>query len=486
MKREERLLDRLKLYSQGDFYPFHMPGHKRNCFMGQEYTDPFQIDITEIGGFDNLHQPDGILKESMSWAASVYGADKTYYLVNGSSCGLLTAICGSTSFGGKILMARNCHKSAYNAVFLNHLEVRYVYPQVVEELGIQGGILPEDVEEILQEDSEIQAVLIVSPTYEGIVSDIKRIAEIVHRQNIPLIVDEAHGAHFTFGKNFPVSALDLGADIVIQSIHKTLPCFTQTAVLHTKKGYVKEEEIERYLRIYQSSSPSYIFMAGIENCIYYMNGEGREKMDELSDRISQVRKKLGDLKNLAIAGEELEGNYGVNDIDLSKLVIVTKNTKITGADLDRILREKYHLEMEMCGADYVVAIITIGDSEEGFERLIKALYEIDGEVGLQEGKKNADTSLEWSMKVTSKPEVEMTIFEGIAGEKESIPVENSVGRISGEFVYIYPPGIPILAPGEMLLPSLVHTILEYEEMGLPVQGLRDISGKNIQVIKTGK
>lgn len=482
-KEEERLIQRLRDYNATDYYPFHMPGHKRNPELGKEYENPFEIDITEIHGFDNLHHPEGLLKRSMEWAADVYGADRTYYLINGSSCGLLAAIFGTTTCGGTILMSRNCHKAAYNGIFLNHLKADYVYPQIIGNLGIQGGILPEDVDNLLESDPEIQAVLIVSPTYDGIVSDIEKIAEAAHRYGKPLIVDEAHGAHFAFGKDFPKSALELGADVVIQSVHKTLPSFTQTALLHARGNLADREEIERYLGIFQSSSPSYVFMAGIENCIYHMDRDGRRGMERFYDRLLSLRSALKKMNRLYLLDRECVGRFGVFDMDPSKIVVSVEKTNITGADLDRILREKYHLELEMCCADHVVAITTLGDREDGFRRLEQALLELDGKLEEKKEDPDLESNMEWSSRVTSKPEVEMTVFDGTTAVKEPVPVENSVGRISGEFVYIYPPGIPIVAPGEMLLPSLVRTIGEYQKMGLSVQGMKDPSGKTIQVVK---
>lgn len=250
---EKYLLDRLMEYGESDAYPFHMPGHKRQAGAGfaGDFPNPFSVDITEIGGFDNLHHPEGILKESMEWAGNVYGADQTYYLVNGSSCGILSAVCGSVSHGGTILMSRNCHKSAYHGVYLGHLRAEYIYPQTIPEFGIQGGLSPEDVRRLLITHPETEAVLVVSPTYDGIVSDIGAIAKIVHEWGIPLIVDEAHGAHFPFGgeARFPVSALELGADVVIQSLHKTLPSLTQTAVMHVNAGFADISRIDRYVHI---------------------------------------------------------------------------------------------------------------------------------------------------------------------------------------------------------------------------------------------
>lgn len=242
MRQEELLINRLAAYARSDMYPFHMPGHKRRTgpeesFMNSctdSFTNPFAVDITEIEGFDNLHHPEGILKDSMKWAADVYGADQTYYLINGSTGGILAAVCGSVPRGGRILVSRNCHKSVYHGICLNQLKTSYVYPQEIEGLGIQGGITAEDVDRMLNRYMDTQAVLIVCPTYDGIVSDIEAIARIVHRAGLPLIVDEAHGAHFRYDAMFPVSALDLGADVVIQSVHKTLPSLTQTALLHIK------------------------------------------------------------------------------------------------------------------------------------------------------------------------------------------------------------------------------------------------------------
>ncbi len=332
MRQENLLIQRLREYGNSDMYPFHMPGHKRKNIEG--FSDPFKVDITEIEGFDNLHHPQGLLKESMEWAALAYGADRTRYLVNGSSSGLLSAICGSLPRGGRILISRNCHKAVYNGIFLHQLRASYVYPQEIPGLGIQGGILRSDVEKALSRYMDTQAVLIVSPTYDGVVSDIKGIAEAVHRAGLPLIVDEAHGAHFRFGEDFPASALDLGADVVIQSVHKTLPCLTQTALIHMKckrpggGAYVDMDQIDKYLSIFQSTSPSYLFMASIENGIFQM-----EKMDinPFMKALGQLRERLGEMRHLQLVTERIKGLFGVFDLDRTKLVVSTGGTGVTGA-----------------------------------------------------------------------------------------------------------------------------------------------------------
>lgn len=495
MEKDQLLLNRLMEYGRTDMYPMHMPGHKRMAEDAavKDFPNPFAMDITEIEGFDNLHHPEYILKDSMEWAAQVYGADGTYYLVNGSSGGILSAVCAAVRPGGKILISRNCHKSVYHGVILNQLEVSYVYPRIIEELGIQGGISAWDVEIALEQCTDVQAVLIVSPTYDGVVSDIEAIAQVVHGYGIPLIVDEAHGAHFAFGDKagFPVSALALGADVVIQSLHKTLPSLTQTAVLHIKGNRVDRRRLERYLQMFQSSSPSYVFMASMERCIYEMWDHGRDAMGEFAGRLERLRGKLREMKHLRLL-DGVEGTWNVYGLDPSKIVVSCRNCvkihgdghaeALNGNMLGAWLRETYHLEMEMCGADYVVAILTFLDSEEGLERLCRALMEIDGEVErkaeeIGEAERQVGKHMVWTL-----PVIRVNMAAAMELSRERVRIENCVGRVSAEFIYLYPPGIPIAAPGEELTETMIGQILEYRHMRLPVQGMEDPNAEYLMVL----
>lgn len=386
-------------------------------------------------------------------------------------------------------MSRNCHKAAYHGVFLNRLRVEYIYPQIIEEFGIQGGLVPEDVEQVLKTDHDIQAVLVVSPTYDGIVSDVEKIVEICHGCGIPLIVDEAHGAHFRYHKGFPVSALDLGADVVIQSLHKTLPAFTQTSILHVKGDLVDRERLEHYLQIFQSSSPSYLFMAGMERCLRFMEESkgteegmtgGRSMMDQFYHRLVKLRKELGAMKHLRLLEEDQKGKNGVYDLDISKVIISTRGTGINGEELGEWLRREYHLEMEMCAAEYVTAITTVMDTEKGLRRLRNALLEIDGKlsdrVESQDcGKKNQRYEL--------KPETVMSIADGWEQADKKISLEDSVGRISGEYIYLYPPGIPFVVPGEKISQEVVDLVKRYQKCGYSVQGMADQNCKEIRVVR---
>ena len=506
-EKQPGLLERLTEYAGSDAYPFHMPGHKRREIpdgIPGGFPDPYGIDITEIDGFDNLHHAEGILKDAMDEAAAIYGTDRSWYLVNGSTCGILSAVFATTENGGKILTARNCHKAVYHAICLNRLEAEYLYPEEITEFGINGGIRAEDVRKALEKDAmrcagnsgnvrgkitKIQAVLITSPTYEGVVSDIRAIADAAHEYGIPLIVDEAHGAHLEYADqchSFPKSALEYGADIVIQSLHKTLPCFTQTAILHVKGKLVDQDRISRYLSMFQTSSPSYLFMAGMERCIRYMDGDGRNEMVRYEKRLEHFMERMEGLQVLEVLDREICGKYRtVAGWDPSKIVVSTMRAEdFHGEELAETLRRKYHLEMEMTAPEYVIAMTSLMDTEEGFERLGTALLEIDGalrhcveseqqkEKGESKGKKRCETPEATESKV-SHPVRRTLICEAMDADTERTALQDTVGKVSAEFVYLYPPGIPIITPGEVFTDVIVEKIVAYKAAGLLVQGPAD-------------
>ena len=506
-EKQPGLLERLTEYAGSDAYPFHMPGHKRREIpdgIPGGFPDPYGIDITEIDGFDNLHHAEGILKDAMDEAAAIYGADRSWYLVNGSTCGILSAVFATTENGGKILTARNCHKAVYHAICLNRLEAEYLYPEEITEFGINGGIRAEDVRKALEKDAmrcagnsgdvrgkitKIQAVLITSPTYEGVVSDIRAIADAAHEYGIPLIVDEAHGAHLEYADqcySFPKSALEYGADIVIQSLHKTLPCFTQTAILHVKGKLVDQDRISRYLSMFQTSSPSYLFMAGMERCIRYMDGDGRNGMVRYEKRLEHFMERMEGLQVLEVLDREICGKYRtVAGWDPSKIVVSTMRAEdFHGEELAETLRRKYHLEMEMTAPEYVIAMTSLMDTEEGFERLGTALWEIDGalrrrmepeqqkEKGELKEKERCETPEGLESKL-SHPVRRTLICEAMDADTERTAFQDTVGKVSAEFVYLYPPGIPIIAPGEVFTDAIVEKIVAYKAAGLLVQGPAD-------------
>ncbi|MCI9651278.1 MAG: decarboxylase [Lachnospiraceae bacterium] len=488
----EHLFEELRKHSESDIYPYHMPGHKRRPF-GMLPGELSRIDITEIDGFDNLHQPEGILDGLQREAAGLYGAEESFYLVNGSTCGILSAVSCALPEGGHILMARNCHRSAYHGIYLRGLRATYLYPPYLEEYGIYDALEPEEVRRALEREPDIGAVLVVSPTYEGRISDIRAIADIVHERGIPLIVDEAHGAHLGLADGFPKNCCQQGADLVIHSVHKTLPALTQTALLHVNGQRIDRGLLRRFLRIYQSSSPSYLLMAGIDNALRYVGLQGQEAFGAFRQRFEAMLDRLRGCRHLRFLTDAGDRQ------DTGKLLISTKQSGLTGKQLYDILLGRYHLQPEMASTGFVLAMFTVNDREEAYRRMTEALLAIDG--ALEEGmahtpeKRAEGRAAEAPGSGEYRPGAGALCGEG-AGESaghgrnrgtgrsgaiplakawdmptEQIALAESEGRYIGEFINLYPPGVPLLVPGERMTGELIGMISEAEEQGLEVQGV---------------
>lgn len=452
-------------YTQSNIYPFHMPGHKRRPI---DFPNPYTIDITEIDGFDNLHHAEEILRDAQQRAAELYGAKRSFYLVNGSTCGLLAAICAAAPKKSRILVARNSHKAVYHGIFLNEYDAVYLYPEVAD-IGIQGQITADAVEEKLTLYPDIAAVVITSPTYDGVVSDIRSIAETVHRRGIPLIVDEAHGAHFGFGGGFPENAVKLGADVVIVSLHKTLPSFTQTALLHVCSDRIKEKDIAKYLGIFETSSPSYIFMAGMEKCIRMVKDEGQELFSNYRKLLDDFYAKAGKLAHIHVLSKADLSECESYAFDDGKILMFPAPDYLNGKELYDMLLSEYRLQMEMVTDKYVVAMTSIVDTQEGFDRLIHALYDIDQKLEQKKNRKSAGKLESRSVYTENKKVMQMRDAED--APQQEIPLEESVGKVSAGFVFLYPPGIPIIVPGEEISGKFVKDMKQCIQLGLDVEGL---------------
>ncbi len=497
--KNRSLAERLEEHRDSGPYPLHMPGHKRNtdlCKMG----NPYGLDITEIEGFDDLHAPEGILKEGMERAARLYRADRSWYLINGSTAGILAGITALAKPGSSVLTARNCHRSVFHALLINRLDRENLMPDMLRENGIKvggscaicGTINKKVVEKHLEQNNNISLVVITSPTYEGVISDIPAIAEVCHAYGVPLMVDEAHGAHLGFG-GFPDGALAGGADLVVQSLHKTLSAFTQTGLLHVQGNLADPEKVKQALDIYQTSSPSYILMAGIDTCLRKMEEDTGFicSWREMLDVFYEETKHLQNLQLLPAEGR-----------DPSKLVILTAGTGHSGPELDSLLREQYGFELEMAAADYVIAMTGAGDRPEALHRFAEALKEIDRTWG--EGKKRPDQEEKAEKRLPDRPEEPQktlltgrqkgfpesqncpeqiySLWEAQQLPGEVIPLdEAAVGRISLEFALPYPPGIPLLAPGERITLDSLEQLDKARRAGIPLRGLTDRTGKTIRV-----
>lgn len=503
-------------YCGSDAYPFHMPGHKRRL---GSFQDPFSFDITEIDGFDNLHHAEGILLEAEKRAARLYGAEETHFLVNGSTAGILSAIGAVTNYGGSILMARNSHKAAYHAVYTGGLNVKYLLPRgeaarPVPEQKVStifaaevsgsgvflpasatengGRIRPQDVKAALEEDAllhpdggRVQAVYITSPTYDGVISDVRAIAGIVHEYGIPLIVDEAHGAHFGMSEIFPESSVKLGADLVIHSVHKTLPSLTQTALIHVQGSLVDRRRLKEMLDIYQTSSPSYVLMASIDNCIRILSQQGKELFEKYSQMLRGFYDSVRDLRRVHL----------IRTDDPSKILVVP-GEGMSARELYDILREKYGLQPEMLSRSYVLMLSSVGDDQEGFDRLSAALHEIDAGSGSRveprsgqpaEAEKTGESGQSRKSDAPGSrmtlPESSCTIMEAQDAEQEKVSFGEAAGRVSGEYLYLYPPGIPLITPGEVITKKLIEEVGELKSEGYSVEGADDFTLSRIWVLK---
>ncbi|EOD01056.1 aminotransferase class I/II-fold pyridoxal phosphate-dependent enzyme [Caldisalinibacter kiritimatiensis] len=471
------IINGLKKYINENNIRFHMPGHKgENALLDLGKLIP-EIDVTEVSGTDNLHNPTSIIHKSQQLAKETFEAKATFYSINGTTAGIYSAIMSVTKPGDKILIQRNSHRSVYNAAILGNLKTTYIYPNYRKEDKVATGINPEDVENALKTDSDIKAVVITYPSYYGICSDIKEISKIVHKYNKILIVDEAHGAHLKFSDRLPISALEAGADIVIQSTHKTLPAFTQSSMVHVGTERVDIERLKTMLSIYQTTSPSYILMASLDLARAYMETEGKQRLDNLIDNIEKWTTYLKEIKGVNIFDKNNIADDNFYDFDKTKIMIDLTDINITGKHLETILREDYKIQLEMADNYYGVALTTVLDQEENIEKLAKAIEDISKKEKYRESK-IYDISIK-----SIKPEINLSLYDAFNKDTEIEYLQKSVGRISGSFIIPYPPGIPILCHGEIITEEIIDYIENLKKNNIEFLGFVDNNNAQLKVIK---
>ena len=474
------LFNKLEQHHKENIYPYHMPGHKRKP-LTKVLERVSDLDITEIDGFDNLNHPEDILLDMQKHAAQVYGAEESFYLTGGSTLGILSAVSAVTDPGNTILIGRNCHKAMYHAAYIRQLNVEYVYPKFDADWQVYTYIDATQIKEKLESCDTIKAVVIVSPTYEGYCSNIYEIAELVHSYGKILIVDEAHGAHFRFHDAWPHSAVKAGADIVIQSLHKTLPSMTQTAILHVCGPRIDREKLRRCLSVYQTSSPSYVFMASIEESIAYMETHGYAEMENFRELWINLHNTLQSCEYVEVSDHYKQQH------DIGKLLISARKAGIDGQMLHTILRERFSLQMEMAQGEYVLAMFTVADRKDAYDRLTEALLVLDEEykqeqVNKSKPKKSKNKTVFLEDYLHNEKECEL--FEAWDRDYEWSNLGESVSKSSADFINLYPPGIPLVVPGEILSQNMVNIIREYCVLNLPVQGIRRFENEvQVKVLK---
>ena len=449
----------LKDLSNKNIYPFHMPGHKRNKKFLNDFYDFINLDFTEIDETDNMHKPEGIIKNSKKIIAKTFGSEESYFLINGSSCGIIASIMACLSPNENILVARNCHISVYNGVVLSGASPIYIYPDI--KYNIPCGINIKNIKKAVEKYKNIKAFILTSPTYEGFVCDIEKISNFLHKNNIILIVDEAHGAHFNFSHNFPKSAIQCGADIVIQSFHKTLPSFTQCGVLHLNSKIVDKDRLGKCLSMLQTTSPSYIFMMSIEYATNFCKNN-KALFEDYTLFLKHLRKQLKLLKNIKLIDNDILQNSNIIDFDISRLTFLI-NSNINGDYINNILKQN-NIQLEMYGENHIIAISTICDDFNTLIKLKDILFKIDKNL------KFMDKQYKYIKDdLIIKPNI--TPREAFYSNKTLLNIDLCENKICGDFIIPYPPGIPVLAPGETITKEDILKIKSYKNNNINIIGI---------------
>lgn len=453
----KNLKENIDKHIKNNIYPFHMPGHKQNYNFfddEQNINKILKYDLTEIPNLDNLNAPSYVLKDLNNRIAKIFGSYKSFLTVNGSTTGVIASIISCCNQDDFILAQRNSHKSLFSGLFLSKAKIEYIYPKILDN-NLVGTICPADVEEAILANNKIKAVFVTSPTYEGIVADIKSISKITKKHNKILIVDEAHGAHFNLNNFFPDSAIKLGADIVIQSLHKTLPSLTQTAVVHINKD-VDNLNIQKYISIIQTSSPSYIFSYTVDKLIFDIESKKlnfNEFIKNLEDFRFEFNSLVGVNKKITLLENE---NF---EFDKSRLTFILNCDK-TGTEIENILLEKFKIQLEMSSINHMVAISTVCDTKYGFDLLLHALIEIDKKLNYKKTKSEKFYFIENTKSFSNN------FFH--TEEKFLDDCENS---ICADFIVPYPPGIPFLLPDEIITKEHINILKSLLKKNINILGI---------------
>lgn len=475
------LLEALIKYSDSDPVRMHVPGHgggrgaPRDFF---EVTGPgiFNIDVTELPGLDDLNHPVGVIAQAQDLAAQAFGAVRSFFLVNGTTQGLHALIMAAGQPGEKVIMPRNIHRSVIGGMVLGGLDPVFVVPSVVPDFNFPAGVPADRFGQALEGNPDACAVLCVHPTYHGVVGDLRSIAGITHKYGKPLLADEAHGCHLYFHQGFPAGALQAGADAVVQSIHKTGGSLTQSSLLHVKGENIDQDRIAEVIKLIQTSSPSYLLMASIDAARRQLALKGNHLLQQLLESVSIIREELKELRCIKVFGKEHLDSRGIFDFDPSRLVIRVSGMGLTGYQASEWLTDKYGVYAEMADHDNIVLVPGLGVTKEecqGLAIAVKDLAAREGNLGLQSGRV-----------VVRSPDVKqiLGLRDAWFAPSREILIEEAGGCICAEWAAVYPPGIPVIVPGEEISIEMVNYLVWVRDSGAAFQGPADPQLKYIRVI----
>lgn len=475
------LFDALLAHASRNPLQFHIPGHKKGVGMDSQFRqfigdNALSIDLINIAPLDDLHQPSGAIHEAQRLAAAAFGADHTFFSVQGTSGAIQTMIMSVCGPGEKIIVPRNVHKSVMSAIIFAGARPVFLSPAMDEKLGIAHGVTTRSVRRALELHPDAKAVLVINPTYFGISADLKEIVEIAHAFDVPVLVDEAHGVHIHFHDQLPLSAMQAGADMAATSVHKLGGSLTQSSVLNIRGERVNPKRVQAILSMLTTTSTSYLLLASLDAARRSLALHGRELAERALALSRTARQSINAIPGLYCFGEDILGSEATYDYDPTKLTIHVRKLGITGYDAEKQLRERFNIEVEMSDMYNILCIVTPGDTEDTVGKLTDALHAIAAD---QRGASEIHT---FDVKNPTIPTLALSPRDAFYAETESVPLSEAEGRIIAEFIMVYPPGIPILLPGEVISKENIEYITEQVAIGLPVQGPEDKTIRQVKVI----
>ena len=491
------LVDALRLCANQPHAPFYTPGHKRGAGISQPLVDllgrgVFRADLTELAELDSLFAPVGVIQEAQELAAEAFGADRTWFLVNGSTSGIIAAVLATCGMGDKIILPRNAHSCAIAALILSGAIPIFVVPEYDPILDIAHSITPLAVADALKQHPDAKAVMMLYPTYYGVCGDVAAIASLAHQYNIPLIVDEAHGAHFAFHPELPTPALSAGADLTVQSIHKTLSALTQASMLHVRGSRIDQNRLSNALQLVQSTSPSYLLLASLDAARQQMALQGKQLIERTLDLARVARTKISQIPGLSSL--ELKKTPGCFALDRTRLTVTVSGLGLTGFEADDIFHQHKGVNAELPSLQHLTFIISLGNTDADIAQLVQAFTTLAKEYRRTEDIKSVgdERDLGDLGKESSLPTIydhtprlaPLSPREAFFAPTEILPLEMLRSRICAELVCPYPPGIPVLIPGEVVTKAALDYLQQIRALGGVISGCADPSLKTLKVLKS--
>lgn len=481
------LLAAMMKYVNDGVIPFHTPGHKQGKGMHPILENllgrpTLALDLALMEELDDLHEPHGPIKHAQDLAAQLYGADHSFFSVNGTTGAIYAMILTIAGPTDKIIVPRNAHRSIIGGIILAGAVPVFMQPEVDVSLGLAMGVTPETVEQTVKDHPDAKGVLIINPTYYGVATDLKKIVDIVHSHNMAVVVDEAHGPHLMFGDGLPVQALDAGADICAQSTHKIIGALTQCSILHCREGRISVPRLKAMLQLVQSTSPNYILLASLDVARMQMATEGRTLINRSVVLAQKLRAEINKIPGLYCFGEEMIGNPGVYSLDPTKVTVTVKGLGMKGAEAERILRHEYKVQVELSDMYNVLFLITLGDGEQEVQAVVDALTDMAKRFhGTRDF--SAVEDIYMHTRYPLLPKQVISPRRALFGHTRTMPFKQSAGKICAEIVTFYPPGIPLLCPGEMINTDIIDYCARLQDAGLHISGPEDYTLATIKVVE---